>query len=428
MKPSMWRSWPVVVLVAAASAFGQGSKDRSKAKSGHELAVSHSAIIDPMIQDKWKAAKIKPSKPATDEEFLRPPISICWDEFPTYKKPPRFWKTRITPASVRSSSNICSTIPISPRTSRMSGGLFSSVASRRAKTWMLERLSTWLRTQIVSNRPWNEIAHDLITAKSNNKENGAVNYPLSHMEDGAVNLTSFTTRIFLGQQIQCTQCHDHPTNSWKQADFWGINAFFKGMHRTRDEHDATGAEVYDHTELHDEPTNAYSRYEKRNAVVGIAYPTYLDGTKPGQSTSALAAAGTDTPDALSWSRTEGSLRAKSRATWGADHASASEGSLRDTLGKLITEKDQRQLARAFINRVWGRLTGRGFVHPVDDFGDHNTPSHPELLEKMTDEFIASKFDIKGSDSIDHGEPGLQRLERHDQGERKGRDALQPHAA
>ena len=58
----------------------------------------------------------------------------------------------------------------------------------------------------------------------------------------AVPLTSRTTRLFLGQQIQCTQCHDHPSNDWKQADFWGINAFFKGM-KTEEvrKADATGS-------------------------------------------------------------------------------------------------------------------------------------------------------------------------------------------
>ena len=56
---------------------------------------------------------------------------------------------------------------------------------------------------------------------------------LAHLEFGAVPLTSITTRVFLGQQIQCTQCHDHPSNDWKQADFWGINAFFKGMQDAR---------------------------------------------------------------------------------------------------------------------------------------------------------------------------------------------------
>src|SRR4051812_43072365 len=119
--------------------------------------------------------------------------------------------------------------------------------------------------------------------------------------------------------------------------------------------DAVGAEVYDHTELTDQPSAAYSRYEKRNAVVGIAFPTYLDGTKISQG---------------------------------------EDVDRREALGKFITEKDQKQLARAFVNRAWGHFFGRGFVHPVDDFGDHNKPSHPELLDKMAEDFVASKYDIK----------------------------------
>ena len=90
-------------------------------------------------------------------------------------------------------------------------------------------LTAWLRRQFAENRPWNEMAFDLIDAKGSNKENGAVNFTLAHMAEGAVNLTSITTRVFLGQQIQCTQCHDHPSNDWKQSDFWGINAFYKGL-------------------------------------------------------------------------------------------------------------------------------------------------------------------------------------------------------
>ena len=89
---------------------------------------------------------------------------------------------------------------------------------------------------------------------------------LAHLEFEAVPLTSRTTRLFLGQQIQCTQCHDHPSNDWKQADFWGINAFFKGM-RTEQvrKPDATGLEVIDHTELRDEPTEAFAKFDRATA-------------------------------------------------------------------------------------------------------------------------------------------------------------------
>jgi hypothetical protein len=197
---------------------------------------------------------------------------------------------------------------------------------------------------------------DLVAAQGSNKEIGAVNFALAHRDDDAINLTSYTTRLFLGQQIQCTQCHDHPSNDWKQADFWGINAFFKGI-RARDvmRTDNTGAEVYDYTELADEPTDAYSTFETRSAMVGIAFPTFLDGRKISQ--------GTDVDR-------------------------------RPALASFITERDNLQFSRAFVNRVWGHFLGRGFVQPVDDFGDHNPPSHPELLDRLAEDFRDSGYNIK----------------------------------
>ena len=186
-------------------------------------------------------------------------------------------------------------------------------------------LTAWLRRQFNENRPWNEMAYDLITAKGSNKENGAVNFTLSHLEFGAVPLTSITTRVFLGQQIQCTQCHDHPSNDWKQADFWGINAFFKGIKSEEvTATDATGAEVYDHTELSDEPTDAYSSFDKRNGLVGIAFPTFLDGRKISQ---------------------------------------AADVDRRVELGKFITDPENDAFAKALVNRMWAHFMGRGFVHP-----------------------------------------------------------------
>ena len=149
-------------------------------------------------------------------------------------------------------------------------------------------LTSWLRKQFAANRRWNEVVYDLVTATGSNKENGAVNYVLAHLEFGAVPLTSRTTRLFLGQQIQCTQCHDHPSNEWKQGDFWGINAFFKGL-KTEDKTavNATGLEAYDHTELSDEPTDAFVQFDKRNGLVGIAFPKFLDGRKISQGTDVV---------------------------------------------------------------------------------------------------------------------------------------------
>src|SRR5262249_37557712 len=159
--------------------------------------------------------------------------------------------------------------------------------------------------------------HDLVSSTGSNKENGAVNFVLAHLEFDAVPLTSRTTRLFLGQQIQCTQCHDHPSNDWKQLDFWGINAFFKRLKaEIVTKPSSTGMDAYDHTELTDEPTEAYVRFEKRNGLVGVAFPRFLDGRKISQGTDVLR---------------------------------------RAELGKLISDPKNEALAKAFVNRMWAHF-------------------------------------------------------------------------
>ena len=135
-----------------------------------------------------------------------------------------------------------------------------------------------------------------------------------------------------------------------------MNAFYKGMRAEEVmKADATGAEVLDHTELTDEPTDAFSQYDRRNGLVGIAFPRYIDGRKISQG---------------------------------------SDVDRRAELGKFIADPKNKDLAQAFVNRMWGHFMNRGFVHPVDDFGSHNPPSHPELLDKMAEDFQNSGYDVK----------------------------------
>lgn len=326
-----------------------------KEKDETAAAGSGTAQIDAMIKEAWDAAKIQPSKECTDEEFLRRAYLDLLGRIPNIEEASGFLGTREKGKRAKLVEYL---LKHEDFAKNFANQWTVILIGRKRQERMVDRaaLASWLRQQFNADRPWNEIAFDLITAKGSNKENGAVNFPLSHLEMGAVPLTSYTTRVFLGQQIQCTQCHDHPSNDWKQADFWGINAFFKGI-RARDvrKDDASGAAVYDHTDMSDEPSDEFASFDRRNGLVGIAFPKFLDGRKISQ--------GTDVDR-------------------------------RVELGKLVTDAKNEDFARAFVNRMWGHFLGRGFVHPVDDFGAHNPASHPELLDAMGKEFAADGFNIK----------------------------------
>jgi hypothetical protein len=119
--------------------------------------------------------------------------------------------------------------------------------------------------------------------------------------------------------------------------------------------DATGVERVDHTDLRDVPTEEFARFDRRNGLVGVAFPRFLDGRKISPGTDVIR---------------------------------------RAELGKLIADPSNEMLAKAFVNRIWGHFLGRGFVNPVDDFGPHNPPSNPELINKLADEFKKSGYDVK----------------------------------
>jgi hypothetical protein len=314
------------------------------------------AFIDEMIREAWAEAKVKPSRLATDEEFLRRAYLDVIGRIPNIKEANAFLNSK----EQGKRQKLISYLLQDPDYAKNLATQWTIVLigrGRQERQVDREQLSSWLRREFNNERPWNEMVYDLITAKGSNKENGAANFTLAHLEFGAVPLTSITTRAFLGQQIQCTQCHDHPSNDWKQADFWGINAFFKGVRREDVmKETATGAEVYDHTLLSDEPTDAYASYDKRNGLVGIAFPRFLDGRKIAQGTEV--------------------------------------SNRREELAKLVADPKNMDMARAFVNRTWGHFMGRGFVNPVDDFGAHNPASHPELLDKLAEEFQNSGYDVK----------------------------------
>ena len=95
--------------------------------------------------------------------------------------------------------------------------------------------------------------------------------------DWCVQMTAKTTRLFLGMQVQCTQCHDHPFNEWKQDQFWKFNSFFRQTakvdHRKYDA--KAGRMIDDYSELVWRDYDGPVYFERRNGEMKVAYPIYF---------------------------------------------------------------------------------------------------------------------------------------------------------
>jgi hypothetical protein len=226
-------------------------------------------------------------------------------------------------------------------------------------------MQQFLRRSFLTNKPYDQMVYELVSAAGNTKPgeadyNGATNFLVNKLQENATEATSKTAKYFLGLQVQCTQCHNHPFNDWKQDQFWSMNAFFR---QTKADSTRLGREI-DNTLLSNRdfsgegntPEEAEIYFELRNGQMQVAYPTFVDGTRINPS---------------------GYVGKVNR---------------RAELGKLIIKSEF--LGKAIANRMWAHFLGYGFTKPVDDLGPHNQASHPELLDRLGKEFAAHGHDLK----------------------------------
>jgi hypothetical protein len=261
-----------------------------------------------------------------------------------------------------------------------------------------------LEESFLENKPYHATVRELLTATGGARPemenyNGAVNFLIEKLDEGGVQAAAKSAQIFLGMGVQCTQCHNHPFNDYKQNQFWELNAFFR---QTRveiereydeDEYERLASLVdrdfagegkmgggRDRSEIYLEMRNgklvdrdegeqnaAPVYYELRNGQVQVAYPAFVDGTS-------LAS------------------RFASKGPEFGNSGRLADVHRRQELATLIL--DAPQLERAAVNRMWAHFFGYGFTKPIDDMGPHNPPSHPELLDMLAKSFRAAEFDLK----------------------------------
>jgi hypothetical protein len=344
------------------------SPQATAAQKPKTTEVDDVSWIDELVQERWKDSSIKPSPPASDGEFVRRAYLDIIGRIPSAKEARDYIDSREKDKKARLITKLLG----AEEYGKFWATIWSNLLIGRNPQRDIDRASMnkYLRDSFAENKPWNKLVYELVTATGGSTPkstaegipyNGATNFMLSHMNDGKVPATSFTTRLFLGMQVQCTQCHDHPFNDRKQESFWGVNAFLQKVAK-QDYNDTsdTGQRIFLFSDLRDEPleegSDIFVRYDKRNAFVEVTPPLWIDGSKILEPSADL--------------------------------------NLRQRLGELITSPDNEYFPKAIVNRMWAHFLGRGIVHPMDDLGEHNEPSNPDLIDKLANHFKESNYDLK----------------------------------
>jgi hypothetical protein len=227
--------------------------------------------------------------------------------------------------------------------------------------------NVWLTDALNQNTHWDQIAKAIITATGDVRENGATALMMAQTADPN-DTAAEVSRIFLGIQIQCAQCHNHPTDHWKREEFHQFAAFFPRVGIRPDR----GAE------------------KKSFDVISIERPHQK--RFPGSPEEATLE--WYMPD-LNNPKEQGTLMQPIFFATGQQlDPGLSDLERREKLALWMTASGDPWFAKAFVNRLWSELVGHGFYEPVDDMGPDRQPVAPQAFEALTSAFMASNYDVK----------------------------------
>ena len=308
-----------------------------------------SSPADSYLMQQWRKLGVVPSGEADDHTFLRRAmIDICGTlptpneifEYSHDKTPNK--KARLID-KLLDRPEYASFFALKWAEILQNRGAGYSTSMQRPGTTLF---AGWIRDSIASNKPYDQFVSEILTASGRQYENPPAIWYRSVRK--SPDYVESVAQAFLGVRIQCAQCHHHPTESWSQADYFGLAAVFSRVGRKGGFADA---EV---------PTDESIYLAERGEVV---HPRTGDLLKP-------------------------------RPLGGPEFKIGVQDDPRISLARWISDPKNPYFAKTMANRMWAHFMGRGIVHPLDDSRSTNPPSNPELLDALARDFAESGYDIK----------------------------------
>jgi hypothetical protein len=299
--------------------------------------------VNAEFRQQWVAAGLTPAAPASDLTIARRLALALTGTIPSLQEIRR--------------------VEADPSARRLEVYLAALLHDRRYADYLAERLAhayvgtedgpfliyrrrrfvSWLSDEIMQNRPYDRLVRELISGQGLWTDKPATNFLTVTVESDKKDpnperLAARVARTFLGIRLDCAQCHDHPFQHWKKADFQGLAAFFGQVHQG-------------FTGIHD------GEGEFQAAKHKTGPPETIEPHVPFQSDLVPG-----------------------------------DGSRRSQLAGWLTDPKNPALSRATVNRLWALLFGRPLVEPVDDLD--SAGDAPAILQLLADDFAAHGYDLQ----------------------------------
>ncbi len=314
--------------------------------------------VDELVSAKWQRMKILPSDLCSDVEFLRR-VYLDLTGLPPSSEQVRAFMADTRATRIKRDEAIDKLIGGDLYVDHWSNK-WADLLQVNGKFLGAEGAKTfrdWIRNEVKMNTPYNEFAYKILTAAGSNKDNPPASYYKILRTPDAIMENS--THLWLATRFNCNKCHDHPFERWTQDQYYQTAAYFARVSLKKD-------------------PAAGDRNIGGTAVEG-AKPLYEIVEDAGQGEVKHDRTGALTNPEFPYPAT---------------HAAKADAPRRSQMAAWMTSPDNRYFARSYVNRLWGYLLGVGLIEPLDDIRAGNPASNPELLDWLSQEFVASKFNTR----------------------------------
>ncbi|MBA2482207.1 MAG: DUF1549 domain-containing protein [Planctomycetes bacterium] len=380
------------LLVATASSHGtprievevmeHPGVDRTLAKvqplSADEI-VHASRRIDELIAADLAKHDLKPNPRTTDAQFLRRAYLDIVGRIPTFSETNAF----LTSTKADKRHELIATLMGSAGYVSHQFNYWADLL--RVSTRMMDRYPgqpyiDWIKEALRTNKPYDTFVSELLRAEGPalQRGNGATGYYLRDTGMPLDNMAN-TVRTFLGTQITCAQCHDHPTDKWTRRDFCAMAAYTSSTNVDR--------KVGNPRELKKAMDGREASQELKNALRTLSYTIALKVRGGNKSTLALPA---------DYQYTDGKpgQPVKAKTMFGDDAPVAAKQDPRETYAAWMTSPENPRFTLVIANRMWKKVMGRGLIEPVDALTDETKPTNPELMDFLTRLMIGVTYDLR----------------------------------
>jgi hypothetical protein len=313
--------------------------------------------IDRLLEKEFAARRITPAPLTSDEQFLRRVRLDLTGQLPTVAEIEQFAADKDPAKRAKLVDKLLDSDEYARHWARYWREVVMAVEAPFGDAHA-PAFEKWLFEQLKQNRGWGDIVRDLVTAqgflrknpKADEKQTPAVFFLGRHNGvDGDIDRAAETSRLFLGIQLQCAQCHnDRRTRIWKQFQFHELSGFYSRM--------AVGGSNGEFIKVESKNNGEHKMPSKDAKPPTLTLPRFLDGKAPAPN--------------------------------------ASDKDRRQALADYLTDKDNYWFAAAYVNRMWSELLGQAFYERVDDLSPKSEVLFPSVASRLAASFSGSNYDGK----------------------------------